>query len=287
VRVIRNTTQTMILALGTDEVCAACPVPAGGKLLSVQGEVHVIGLEAAPTTQFAAFGFSGELIEITDPDTAVTMDVLWDQHVTKTVDPTETAGISTVDFDWDTVDTSPDVEPGEVDANDMTGLFERTKEIFAPQIEWMSFAKGQPVAVAAASPDTYTPRAFKTFRSQKTLMADTPSYALLALSSPALDQHENEAARVTLGNAQRWAILENLRNVMNDFWRINTGMVEAGAESPYAVISSAIGDLVSPLMIDPDTTLLDPMSYTALCRATWVLDLPGSSIPSTLAANNE
>lgn len=254
-------------------------------MLGVQGEIHVIGAEAVPVNLFSAYGFSGELVPVVDPDSAITLDALWDNVVTKTVDPTEAAATNVTDFDWDTADGTPDVEPGEVDVNDLSGLLDSTKEIFAPRIEWMSFAKGNPIAVAPGSPDTYTPRSFKSFRSSKVLVADMPSYALIAFSNPSLDQEAT--AFSTHATTSDWAILENLRNVMNDFWRINTGMVEAGAESPYAQISSAIGDLVSPVMVNPAASLVNPATYTVMCHATWLLDLPGSSIPDTLDPNNE
>lgn len=286
-RVVRNTTMSKNISGGSDGVVAWTPVPAGGRLLGVQGELHIIGPEAARVDNFHAFGFSGELVPVNDPDTGVGIDTLWDEMVTKTAVATEAYGTSgiTVDYDWDTADTDPDVEPGEVDVNDLTGLLDATREIFPPRIEWMSAAKGNPMSVAAGTPDTYTPRAFKQFRSSRKMVAAQPSYAMLALSAPALDR--NIASASTMGTVKDWAILENLRNVMDDFWRINTGMIESGAESPYDFISKAVGDLVSPTMVQPATPLMVSASVTFMCQATWFLDFPGTSVPGTLEGSNE
>lgn len=265
---------------------AWAPIPMGGKLLSVHGELHILGTQDANTRKFSAYGFSGELVPIIDPDAALNINTVWDNMVTKPVVPTSLAATSTVDFDFDSTSNGPDVEPGEVDVNDMTGLLDPNKSIMDPHIEWLSAAKGTPAGHSQTqSDDTYTPRSYKTFRSQRAIKADLSSYALLAISSPALDR--DAVTALTNENPLQWAILENLHNVMNDFWRINVGMIESSAESPYSEISEAIGDLVSPDMINPSSTMLEPMAYSVLCTAEWLLDMPNSSIPNVLDAKNE
>ena len=85
-------------------------------------------------------------------------------------------------------------------------------------------------------------------------------------------------------SSRDWAMLSNLRNVMEDFWRINTGMVESGAESPYAIASSRIEDLAVPKLVQPTTDILTEDTYTVLCRALWVLDFPDSMVKGVIDA---
>lgn len=231
-----------------------------------------------------AYGFSGELVPVKDPDSAIDVNTLWDNMVTKPIQPTAVATTSAVDFDWDTADTAPDTEPGEIDLNDLFNLVDDTKEIMAPQLEWMSSAKGFPRSIAAGTPDTYTPSSFKTFRSSRRLTADCPSYALLAISSPSLDNQS--VTHNTLSGVASWAVMENIKNVMNDMWKMQTGLTEGSAERPYDFISATIGDWLSPNMIDPSSTLLDPMQYTAFCIADWIFDVPDTGIPRVLDAKN-
>lgn len=280
----RKTVVTKLVPVGSDHVVAWAPIPDGGKLLSVTAELHIVGAEAAPTNQLSAYGVSAELVPVKDPDSALALDVLWDNLVTKPIQPTLTAGQEQLDYDWDTADATPDTEPGEVDLNDMLGLLDPTSEIFAPHLEWMSFAKGNPIATAAGTPDTYTPRDFKRIRSSRRLVADGPSYAMIAVSSPSLDNDEISKSTDTSQNF--WAIMENVHNVMNDMWRMQTGLTETGAESPYDTISLVMGDWIAPDMINPSTSLLDPMQYTAFCIADWVIEAPDTSIPNVLDANN-
>lgn len=258
----------------------------GGRLKSVTGELHVIGAEAQDIDLFAAYGFSGELVPVMDADGALDINVLWDNMVAKPVQPTSTAATDVVDWDTDgPAQTGPDVEPGEVDMKDITGLLDVNKALFQPRIEWMSFAKGAPVSVAAGTPDTYTPRSYKTFQSRRVLKADMPSYALLAVSSPSLDNEQT--TKTIINTAANWGVLENLRSIMQDFWRINTGMIEATAESPYDVASARIADLVSPDMINPATTLVAPQAFTVMCHCTWLLEMPDSQVSGVIAAQNE
>lgn len=279
----RKTVVTKLVSAGTDQVVAWAPIPDGGKLLSVQGELHIIGAEGSAVNQLSGYGFSGEVVPIRDPDSAQDINSLWDQMVTKPVQVSVAAGANSVDADWDTSDGAPDTEPGEVDVNQLLGLLESTREIFAPRLEWMSFAKGAPIPVVAGSPDTYTPRDFKTFRSTKKMMIEGASYAMLAVSSPSLD-NEQVQENIEIGS-EPWGIMENIHLAMQQLLIQSLGMTETGNTEPYDTITTLIHEWLAPDIINPSTTLLDPQVFTAFCIADWVFDIPGSSIPNTLEAH--
>lgn len=269
-------------AAGQDEVISFAPMPEGSRLLNVHGELHLIGAEGSNTRYFTGYGFGGEFIPDTDIDTVNSMDSMWDKYVTKSVVATPLAATTMVDWDWDTADPNSFLEPGELDINDLVNFSNPTKEIFAPRLEMLSYAKGAPTGVTAESPDKYTPRDFKTFNSSRRLVADMDGWAMLALARPAFDKRTG-SARNTYGNAYSWAILRNLRNVLGDFWRINTGMVDSGAESPYDLISAAVQDLVVPVVQD-DVGLFFGLDFNYLTKVTWTIDYPGDSIPKSIKA---
>lgn len=284
--VVRKTIISGWLSSNTDEVVAWAPIPAEGKLLSVQGALHVIGAEETRLDRFGGYGVSAELIPLVDPDGGLSLDVFWDEMVSKT-DPAVVAAATTeVDFDWDTVDSAPDVEPGEIDLAAMTGLVQHSKQIMAPHLEWLSFAKGPQSGFfrVDGGTDHYVPTSYKTFRASRTLVADKlPHIAMIALSAPAFDQEEVSHSLET--SAGSWGILSNLDNVMDDFWRINAGLIESSAESPYAEISAQIENLVAPEIIMPSTATIVTSSFTFLCTATWLLDFPDESFPGVLKAD--
>lgn len=281
-RIISRTIGAKISTANSDEVLCALPIPKGGKVLSVQGELHVIGQESLDIDNFMGYGFMGELVPIVDPTTAITAQALWDNVVVKAGDPTVSAGTNTLDFDWDTLDTGPAIEPGELDIDKLLNLVQGQKEIIAPRMEWLSWAKNKQGGWIAGSPDVFNPTDFKTFRSRKTVLADVPSMAMLAFSNPLLSDVLLEAAMVTPSTEGEWYMMANMDETLRDFGKINAGLIEVGAESPYAEASSLIRDLVAPDMLDETTTKYASQSYDVLCVATWVLEFPGESLPRTL-----
>lgn len=266
----------------TDRVMGAIPMPKGAKLLSVSGEVHVIGEPDQPTTEFNAWGMSGVVVPVPSPDTSIVYGALWDNVVVKSADPTTVANTVLLDWDWDTPDTTPEIEPGEMDVNDMLGMTENQKEFLPPRLSWVSWAKSRQGGFVAGTPHDYLPSDFKTFRSRKKIVADTASAAMIAISSPLLDEVELLAAHLTPTNEGHWYQYANMTDTLRDFAKINAGLTEAGAETPYSQATVRIEELVARDMLDESSTLYAGMSWTCLVVATWFLDFPGDSLPKTL-----
>lgn len=287
-KIIRRTVMAGLIAAGADSVVAFAPVPPGGTLEAVTGELHLIGPAAATgvtdTDSFSAFGFGGELVADPDPENTIALDALWDTMVSKPVTMNVTAALGTAEWDWDTADLSPQVELGVMNQNQLTGMGDPTKTIMEPRFEFTSFAKGRQGGFQAGTPGFYQPTAYKTFRSQRKLRAEKfPHYALLALSSPDMD--EEQTTKTTLADIQPWAILSHLREAMQDMWKIQIpGLTQSGAVSPYDQMSLAIENLVAPEMIQPATDLIIPTAWTWMCSAAFVLDFPDSVLPRTLKA---
>lgn len=231
------------------------------------------------------YGFSGRVEPVIDPDGTLNMDTFWDNMVSKPGPNVVAAATTELDYDFDSTDTDPDVEIGEMDINAVSGMPDQGSDIFKGQIEHLTFAK-QGKGWTAGTPDTWLPTDFKTFRSTKTIAAGKlPAYAMLAFSSPGVDNEE--VAHTMLGGttaARDWGLLGNLRNVMQDFWRINAGMVEAGAESPYAEASEAIENLAAPDIVQPTTAIIEEAEYTVICQAQWVLDFPDAMVKGIIDA---
>ena len=172
-----------------------------------------------------------------------------------------------------------------MDVNAVSGFPDQGSDIFKAMLHHLSFAQAGK-GWAAGSPDTYVPTDVKTFRSQRRIGAGKlPAYAMLAFSSPGID--DEEVAHTMLGGttaARDWALLSNLRNVMQDFWRMNTGMIESGAESPYTEASQAIENLAAPELVQPATDILVEDTYTVVCQAEWVLNFPDSFVKGVIDA---
>lgn len=271
-------------AVGTnvDRVLGAMPIPIGGSLLSVEGEIHMISAnEDQPIVGFNAWGFAGELVPIVAADVADLYNDIWNNVVVKAADLTTSAGTNRLDFDWDTSAGAPTVEPGEIDIDDMLGMSQGQKTFIEPRIEWVSWAKNKQGGFVGGTPDDYQPSDYKTFRSRKKLTADVPSAAMLTISNPLLDDVRADAAFLSPTGEGQWYMMQNMEDTMREVGKFQAGLSEVGAESPGADASALLQELVAPPMLTDSGLFLD-IAWTALVVATWVVDYPGDSIPNTI-----
>lgn len=283
-RLIRRTIGSRDIAAGSDEPLAWAPMSEGMTLISVTGKLHVLGPEAIPINLFGAYGFSGYVMPVIEPEGgSVGAKATWDTMVTKAVDLSSVAATEQIDYDWDTADAGPAIEPGELDPSGLLGVGEDvTKTIIEPRLEFVSWANSRQGGWVAGSPDVYNPSDFKTFRSARRLTAERPSMALLAVSSPSMTDVTEGMNAFTATGMQNWGMLENLDEVMRAALIAALGLTETGAESPFGDMALFIQELVAPDMSDESATHFLSNIWRVMCEATWVFELEGSSIPMTL-----
>lgn len=280
-RVFRRTNTYRQVAAGTDVVVGHCPLPAGAQLIQTWGKLHMIASTKSTVTRAVGYGFSGHVLPILDPDNALPVDTLWDYQVTKAVDPTTVAATIGAEFDWDTTNTTPELEPGELDLERVMGLYRDKTEFIDPRFQLLTWANARQGAYEESG-TSYTPTDFKSVRSTRRMEVDTPSYALVGVSSPSMD--DQVTAESTIATPGEWAIMENLESALDDFWKIQTGLIEVGAESPYSDISLLLEDLIAPPIFTPvSPDLIDIVAWNAYCEMTWEIDIPRRSFGSTLA----
>lgn len=268
------------VASNTDVVCGAAPVPRGGKLLGMSGELHMIGPEGNNLTEVCGFGFSAEMVPLMDVEDQVDLNTTWDRMVVKTAVMTQAAATDRIDDDWDDVDSTPFIEPGEIDINKLTGLMQATKAIIDPRMEFVSWATSQGGWVAG-SPDVYNPSRYKRFSSKRVLIAEQHSVAMCAVTSPVFDQEQTAQNNLS---ATSYHFLENLEAAMEDMWKMQIGQTEPGAESPYDQAVAAIGGAIAPSIVQPAAALLVSQTWTFFCKSRWTISVPGSSLPNVIEA---
>lgn len=281
-KVIRRTIGAQTVAAGIDRVVGSAFLPKGGKLLSVHGELHVVGEESRPVDNFTAYGFSGSMVPIVDPETAIGAGNVWDNAIVKALDPILAAAGVGLDLDWINADTSPEIEPGEIDVDALLGMTQGQKEFMSPRLEWMSWAKSRQGGWAAGTPDTYLPSDFKRFSSKIKLTADEPSLCMVGFSSPSLDDVRLQAADLTPGSAAEWYMLQNMKETLRDMGKMQAGISATGDLVEGVSATNLIMDLVAPSMLDESTTLYETATYDVLCVMTWFLELPDEDLPKML-----
>lgn len=282
-RVVRRTIASRDVGVGSDEPIAWAPMSQGMSLVSVTGSLHVLGPEAIPINLFAAYGFSGYVMPVIEPEGSSAAKTTWDTMVTKAVDLVATAATEEIDYDWDTADSGPNIEPGELDPSGIFGIGEEvTKTILEPQLEFVSWANSRQGGWVAGAPDVYNPSDFKRFRSRRRITADEPSLAMLAVSAPSMTDVQESMNGFDISGAQPWGMLENLDEVMRFALISALGLTEAGAETPYADMAAFIQNLVAPDMSDESSTHYVANIWRVMCECLWVFELEGSDIPMTL-----
>lgn len=276
----RESVMAGVVTGDADVVVGGVPIPTGGRVLSVEGELHMIGAEGAAITKVSAYGFGGELVPVLDVEDQVDLNVLWDRMVPKAASVLiGTPGVS-MDHDWDDAVITPQIEPGEVNVNQMMGLAEPTKEIIKPRMSYTSWAKNQGGWVGG-TPDVYNPSDYKTFRGSRSLKAQTNSYGLLAVSSPLFDREATTESTIVFSN---FAVLGNLRDMIKLALLAQIGVVEAANDLPFQLVSDVIGRTVSPNIIQPAAAVIITQTWNFFCRSVWICDSGQSTIPSTVEA---
>jgi hypothetical protein len=282
VRIVARTHGAQHVAANSDVVLGGMPIPTGGRLINVSGELHLITAnEDQPLQSFYAYGFAGEVVPIVESDVADDYQEIWNNVVVKASTLTTSAGNNNLDFDWDTADSSPTIEPGELDVDALLGMTQGSKEIFAPRIEWISWAKNRQGGFVAGTPDDWQPSDFKTFRSARPIVAEVPSAAMLTISNPNLDQVISAAADLTPASEAQWYMLQNMEDTMKEVGKFQAGLSEIGAETPGDIASILLQTIVAKAPVT-DTGLFRENAWTAMCSATWILEFPDDSIPNTL-----
>jgi len=281
-RVIARTIGSQTVGAGTDRVLVGMPLPKGGKFISVSGEIHMIGEESQDTSKFMAYGLSGQMVPVLDPQVSITYNALWDNVIVKASDPVAVAGQTNFDWDWDALTTAPEIEPGEMDIDALLGMTEGQKEFLPASLEFVSWAKSRQGGFILGTPDVFLPSDFKTFRSRRTLVAEEPSMLLIGVSSPSLDEVEVIGAQLSPSSVGQWYMLQNMEETLRDMGKAQAGIIEAGAESPYENATTLIRQLIAKDMLDETTTQYNGQSWQAMISCTWLIDLPGDSLPKSL-----
>lgn len=215
---------------GADMVIAGYPIPRGGILRNVWGDVHLVCAAEKPVQQAVFYGLTGYIVKMPDPDTVVTLQTLWDTAIEKA-----STGLSNASLDLDTVDVTsdPEFEPGEMKVGKLFDVGVAPVEIFKRRT-LVSFAK-TPVGyeVIAGDEDLYIPTDHFKVRVNRSYRVDSPSYVLFGLSSPTLDRVD--ASFPTTLTEEQWTQYTYLQETLVDAQKfmIGGGLIDAGAESPY------------------------------------------------------
>lgn len=255
-----------LVAVDTDEVVLECPLPSGCKLGMVQFEVHVNAATVQTFVRAAQYGFSGFIVPVIAPDTALNVDTLWDTTIRK--DIAEGAGAFDLD---DAVDVQPEFEPGLIDWG---GVFDvagnSPKEIFRRRV-FMTVASHPTVILPATA--QWHPVDFWKSRVTKGYRASVHSHILFGFSNPTLDA-TTTTVPVSLSENE-WTIMTFMEDFLKDAMKNLMGLIETGAETPYAEAAAFVAELIENVIMEETAAAFSQPAWNVFGRGTFTVNVPG------------
>lgn len=253
--------------VGTDRIIGALSVPPGGVFGRVSVDLRIHAAEQLAATALI-YGISAYAIPITDPDAAVTYDVLWDTQV-----PKMDNNALVLDLDAAVSDTTPDIEPGEVDWNEVYDFTSAPSRLYR-STHIMSIADGSPGPMATGGATHWFPRRRHRFTLRGGGKAKVPMAIMIALSIPNLDRTTTVIA--VSPTEQEWMQLQLLRDTAVDALKHLIGLIEAGAETPYVEAATYLAKLLAPDIYEETAGQLGAVSLEVLCKTVWDMAVPGT-----------
>lgn len=268
-RFFRHSLNQMTVEVNRDSVVAEVPLPDGGSLNNVHGEVHVIGETEQSIHKGQIYGFDGFILPVYDPDNYMLYQTSWDEGVPKE------GGDGANTFALDTTTTSVTAstfEPGISDTEQLIGINQVT-EIYSRR-KLLTFA-GRPVgfeAVADAE-NHWTPTDVFDVKVSRRYRVEVPSVAMFAFSNPALTTTTaNPRSQPAM---DEWVFLKYLEMFLEDAWIDMMGRSEDSDDDPYEDLNTFLNDLLEPTVVEMTAGAFNPISYNIFAKFTWDVSVPG------------
>lgn len=165
---------------GTDKVLFGISLPSDTKIGNIRARIALHGSAVRLFTQAIAYGVEGWILPVLDPDTPVTLDVLWDQLVPKDTDS------ETLDLDTGATDATPFFEPGEADWSQMLDVGLRPQRVYQ-RLRMRSMGSGDAWNLSSSDVPQWIPRDTFEINISKPMRVKQPSALVFAMASPAMD----------------------------------------------------------------------------------------------------
>lgn len=262
---------------GTDEVIAFMPIPQGGRLDNVSGEVHMIGANPLRIDRVNYWATRGYLLEVADLDlgAATAVDVVWDNLVPKDADIAQAVGAEGLDLDRDTADAAPFTEPGKPNLNVIAQVKDNVTRIFNRE-KMVSFAKA-PFGFIDTANDTFWPTDIFGLAIPSRYRIRRNTFAMFGVAVPAMSETVVTVTDPSVSGDEDWYMLTYLEEIMDLAWPQMLGLTEVGAESPFGDVSTFLESLVEPQLIEETGGFYNDsgQSVIVVAQVTWNISVPG------------
>lgn len=261
------------MGYNTDETIAFCPLPTGAKLNNTWLDISVISDTAVAVKKWVFYGISGYVVEIDDPQTATTLNTIWDNTISK--DTSYHGALDAVDLEPG-AEGQPEFEPGFFDLEELLGTDNQSNVEVFKRRKNINFAKNQ-TGWDPGSGGTWRPTDTFTTHLKGGPKVDRMSYLLFGFSAPHLDNRSTPEPAVIPESS--WFILQFLDMFLEEMVKIAVGLAsDTAADSAGTII-----DFLEYASIEPDDDLLFETNWQVYSAVTFDVTMPGMDTLSTLS----
>lgn len=273
VTVIRKQIREQDVVGGNDKVMAFMPIPPGGRLNGISGEVSIqvgnidSGYWNGSKQVYQAFMFPAAVYAVQVQETGdITggIDDLWDKFIPKDVEMTETENTYWLDLDHDTsAVTRPREEPGEMSPNEIFGVNEPSRLLWQRE-EMITFAKnGRGYESPSADhngPDYYQPTEYYRVNARSGISFPQGGFVAFGVSAPTWDNTTN-AIGTGIADIQSLLQFQHMRLMLELAMPALLGLTETGATDPFGTVLTLIEDLAEPTITQTAATGANPTTF--------------------------
>jgi len=281
-QLFRTQYKQRLISGGADEVVAVMPIPAGGVLANVWGEVHLVAGTNIDRDLAMVYACSGELVPELDQVGGLSVDTLWDEAVPKDRPLAVTAGSGEIDRQPESADANVFEEPGEQDFNQIFNVVNVTQKIYAREKLMTVASQGLFEPVASSEADLWMPNDVFKVRIRRKYRVEKPTYCMFAIGIPSMDATTatNEA---TLTD-QETNLYQNMGVAMDLALPEVLGLTETGAETPFAEVATMIAKLVEPLVEEETSGAFSSAPLFVFSRFTFEVQFPKRAVGGPISS---
>ncbi len=270
-QLFRTQYKQRVIGAGSDEVIGVMPIPSGGMVANVWGDVHLVAQTNLDRDLAAVYACGGWIMPTVRATAAVSVDTLFDEMVTKDADASVGAQSVNVDDDPLTADATPFEEPGEPNLSRVYNMGAMAERIYNRERILTIASRGLMEPVASSEVDLWMPTDHFKIRISKKFRVSTPSYLMFAVAVPTLDDMTTTNETSLLAFESR--LLENLEMAIELSMPMIVGITEATAETPFAELAQFIEKLVEPTTEEETAGAFAQVIYTVFARFTFEVQL--------------
>ena len=230
----------VVSSSGGDTVLFGVSLPSDTILNSIQAKIQLVG----QTQQLAqesclVYALEGWVVPVNDPDTALTLETLWDQQVPKDSD------VQTLDLDTSAAVTDEFFNPGEADWQFLFQVGQRPRRIYHRH-RMLSYQNAMHRFQDIETPfaNVWNAGDAININIRRRMKVSRPSAVIFALAGTSVDDTVNTKESVLL--EAEWSQVKFMREAIRMGLMSAIGLTEAGAETPWVDSLAIIQKHVDP-----------------------------------------